>query len=277
MPSFVTDDIEDRKIEPLHFTSALGGYGQNKEQVYSEIVDAQLACVPEQIQAEIRQGTEFLTDTCIENFNIVYKPKSLSTKKNQKSAPTPAPKQTYSQIASPKPPHQERTPSPMEQRKRYRNPSPAENQPTRKRSPCPTVYLSSAPKEDFDRYGRGSSPAPRLYRSTSDSSMPPRRRSPAHDHSPIQYRRKQRAPDRRRSSSRTPTPPGGWTAEQEYQHEMNRYCEREDRRRNKRQPRPDDHTTQRTRLSQRLDFTRRERSVTPDGRYSRFHSARENY
>ena len=200
-----------------------------------------------------------------------------STKKNQKPALPAAPK-TYSQIASPKPPHQDRTPSPMEGRKRVRNPSPPENQPIRKRSPRPAAYVSSA--QDSNRYGRRS-PAPRLYRSISESSMPPRRRSSSRDYSPVQHRRRQRTPDRRRSTSRTPTPPQGWTAEQEYQHEMNRYMEKEDRRirqlHQHRQPRPADHTTPRTRLYQRLDFQRRERSVTPDDRSSRFRPSRNNY
>jgi len=234
--------------------------------VYSEIVEAQLACVPEQLQAEIRQGTEFLNDKCLEHFHIVYKPKSLSTKKNQKPAPQTA-HTTYAQIASPQPPHQERTPSPMEGRKRMRNPSPPENQPIRKRSPRPVA--------DFNRHGRRSSPAPRLYRSASVSSMPPRRRSSSRDYSPVQYRRRHTPDRRRRSPSTTPTPPNGWaSAEQEYQHKMNRYMERVAQ---NRQRRPDDHTTPKTRLYQRLDFQRRERSVTPDDRYSRFRPSRNNY
>ena len=192
MPSLSADDIDYSTNEQPHFTSALGGYGQNKERVYSEIVEAQLACVPEQLQAEIRQGTEFLTEDCVEQFNIIYKPKSLSTKKNQKSAQQEA-QRTYSQITSPKPPHQNRTPSPMEGRKRMRNPSPPENQPIRKRSPRPAAHVSSA--HDADRHRRRS-PAPRLYRSTSESSMPPRRRSSSRDYSPVPYRRRH-SPDRR--------------------------------------------------------------------------------
>jgi len=270
MPTLAADDIDYSNTEPPHFTSALGGYGQNKERVYSEIVEAQLACVPEQLQAEIRQGTEFLNSECVENFQIIYKPKSLSTKKNQKPTQQAAQK-TYLQIASPKPPHQNRTPSPMEGRKRVRNPSPPENQPFRKRSPQPVA--------DFDRHGRRHSPAPRMYRSISESSMPPRRRSSSRDYSPVQYRRRHTPDRRRRSPSTTPTPPNGWaTVDQEYQHEMNRYMERDDRLVAKnRQQRPADHTTPRTRLYQRLDFQRRERSVTPDDRYSRFRPSRTNY
>ena len=264
---YLSADIDYVTNEQPHFTSALGGYGQNKERIYSEVIEAQLACVPEQLQAEIRQGTEFLTENCVEQFHVVYKPKSLSTKKNKRPAPQDA--MTYSQIASPKPPQQNRTPSPMEGRKRTRNPSPPENQPTRKRSPRPAAHES--PARNTGRH-RKQSPAPRRYRSTSESSMPPRRRSTSRDYSPVQHRRRNSPDRRRRSPSTTPTPPNGWAyPDQEYQHEMNRYMERDDRRvAHNRQRREADHTTPRTRLYQRLDFQRRERSVTPDDRYSRF-------
>ena len=157
----------------------------------------------------------------------------------------------------------------MEGRKRTRNPSPPENQPTRKRSPRPAAHES--PARNAGRHRR-QSPAPRRYRSTSESSMPPRRRSTSRDYSPVPYRRRHSPDRRRRSPSTTPTPPNGWTsAADEYQHEMNRYMERDDRRvAQNRQRRLADHTTPRTRLYQRLDFQRRERSVTPDDRYSRF-------
>ena len=265
MPTLSPDDIGHSTTEPQHFTSALGGYGQNKERIYSEIVEAQLACVLEQLQAEIRQGTEFLTEDCVEQFNIIYKPKSLYTKKNQKPAPQAAQK-SYSQIASPRPPQQERTPSPIEGRKRVRNPSPPENQPIRKRSPRPVT--------DFDRRGRHHSPAARIYRSISESSGPIRRRSSSRDYSPVQHRRRHTPDRRRRSPSRTPTPPNGWTPENVVHHYMDRDVRRVSQIRH---PRPADHTTPRTRLYQRLDFQRRERSVTPDDRYSKFRPSRSNY